>query len=59
MLSKLSLRQKLFFVPAMGFYVVILFIVLMLGLINRQEDTMRQIVNQDLGWRCAQHLSTV
>lgn len=48
MLSRLSLRQKLIAVPAMGFLIVVIFITAMLGLVNRQESSMRQIVTQDL-----------
>ena len=48
MLSRLSLRQKLIAVPAIGFLIFVLFISAMLGLVNRQESTMRQIVTEDL-----------
>ncbi len=48
MLSRLSLRQKLIAVPAVGFLIVVLFITAMLGMVNRQESSMRQIVTEDL-----------
>lgn len=48
MLSRLSLRQKMIVVPTLGFLVVGLFVFVMLGLVNRQEQAMRQIVTQDL-----------
>ncbi len=48
MLSRLSLWQKLIAVPVIGCFVVVIFIFAMLGLVNRQEETMRQIVTEDL-----------
>ncbi|WP_078320885.1 diguanylate cyclase domain-containing protein [Oceanospirillum linum] len=48
MFNRLSLRQKLIAVPVIGCFIVVIFIFAMLGLVNRQEETMRQIVTEDL-----------
>lgn len=48
MFKRLSLRQKLIAAPVIGFLLVSVFIFTLLGLVNRQESSMRQIVNEDL-----------
>ncbi|WP_051227350.1 bifunctional diguanylate cyclase/phosphodiesterase [Oceanospirillum beijerinckii] len=49
MLNRLSLRKKLLVIPALGFLLTGLVIILMLSLLNRQHQFTGQVVKYDLG----------
>ncbi|OPX54531.1 PAS domain S-box-containing protein/diguanylate cyclase (GGDEF) domain-containing protein [Oceanospirillum multiglobuliferum] len=49
MFSRLSLRQKLLIIPALGFIVTAVVIVIMLFLLNKQQSLAQHITTHDIG----------